>query len=355
VPLRLPALEQLPGGSLFAALSRRVRTLIVGGVLFLILFILALTMPVPYVILSPGPTFNTLGVDGNGNKIITLVGRKPHAVSGNLNMTTVNVSTSSVSAFQAFAGWLAHDQVVVPRSAVYPPSESRQQVDQQNTQAFKAALCELGYPKGYGVYDVEPKSPSAGLLQPGDRLVSLGGTPVGSADALRAVLAQDRPGQTVVVQVVRGGTRIDVPIKLGTSPADHKTAYMGILSDVTCLAPFTVKIGLNDQIGGPSAGLMFALGIIDQAGTTDLTHGRFIAGTGEISAAGKVGAIGGIALKMIAARHKGATVFLAPSDNCSDVKGNIPSGLKVLSVGTLHQAVTDLEKLAAGDTNLAGC
>src|SRR5689334_17556917 len=98
--MRLPSIEQFPGGAAFAALSRRVRTLIVGGVLFLVLFVLALSMPVPYVVLTPGPTYNTLGTDDQGNKIIVIMGRKPNSVSGHLNLTTVSESSSSLSAFQ---------------------------------------------------------------------------------------------------------------------------------------------------------------------------------------------------------------------------------------------------------------
>jgi PDZ domain-containing protein len=107
---------------------------------------------------------------------------------------------------------------------------------------------------------------------------------------------------------------------------------------------------LGNQIGGPSAGMMFALGIMDKVGSVDLTHGQFIAGTGTIDASGAVGAIGGIQLKMIAARRAGATVFLAPAGNCADVRGDIPKGLDVVKVDTLHHAVQYLEDLHAGKT-----
>jgi PDZ domain-containing protein len=100
---------------------------------------------------------------------------------------------------------------------------------------------------------------------------------------------------------------------------------------------------------------MFALAIIDKVGKIDLTGGKFIAGTGEITADGDVEAIGGIALKMIAARDKGATIFLAPKADCGDVRGNIPSGLRVIAVSTLHQAVTDLVGLQNGSVDPPGC
>ena len=107
----------------------------------------------------------------------------------------------------------------------------------------------------------------------------------------------------------------------------------------------TISVG---DIGGPSAGLMFALGIIDKLTPMNLTGGKFIAGTGEIEASGKVDPIGGIQQKMVGARNAGATVFLAPATNCSDVKGAIPAGLQVIKVSTLNQAVTYLEDLKSG-------
>ena len=94
--------------------------------------------------------------------------------------------------------------------------------------------------------------------------------------------------------------------------------------------------------------LLFTLGIIDKISDHDLTHGRFITGTGTIDGSGAVGPIGGIALKMIAARRAGATIFLAPASNCGDVKGNIPSGLNVVKVSTLHEAITSLDTLQQG-------
>ena len=340
------------------------RTLIIGGVLFVVLFIVALTMPVPYVILSPGPTFNTLGVDDNGDKIIMIVGKKPNVTTGNLNMTTVNVSTHSVSAFEAFVGWLEHDEVVVPRSAVYPPNKSTKQVDQQNSADFAqsqdsaivAALCELKYPKHYGIFNVVDGGPSAGLLRAGDQLIAVAGKPVASVDQLRAVLATHDPGTSVIVHIKRSGKLLDVPVKLGKpTTSGVKGGFLGVSTADSCLAPFSIDLGLGNEIGGPSAGLMFALGIIDEVGTVDLTGGKFIAGTGTIDPTGKVGPIGGIALKMIAARRKGATIFLAPNGNCADVRGNVPSGLRVISVASLHEAVTDLEGIANGTLNPAGC
>ncbi len=338
-------------------MSRRVRTLIVAGGLFVVLFLLALTLPVPYVVLSPGPTFNTLGSDDSGAQIIVIKGRTANHTTGNLNMTTVDVSTHTLTAFQALDGWLLKDQVVVPRSAEFPPGQSQQQVDQQNKQDFTqsqdsataAASCELGYPQRFGVQAVEGGSPAQGKLQPGDIVQSLNGHAVSNDNDLRALLAKLTPGTQVSISVLRSGAPTTVVLKLGSS-AGRSAGVIGIDVGTVCAAPFTVDLGLGNQIGGPSAGLMFALGIIDKVGPYNLTNGAFIAGTGTIDPSGKVGAIGGIQLKMIAARKAGATVFLAPADNCSDVRGATPKGLTIIKVATLHQAVQDLLALQKGQS-----
>lgn len=352
--LPLPSIERIPGGRAFASLSRRVRTLVIASVLFVVLFALALTMPVPYVILSPGPTYNTIGL-ARGSQVIVIEGRTPRQTSGHLNMTTVSISNGSVTAAEALAAWLKHDEVVVPKSTVYPPGQTQQQTNEQNAQEFTqsqnsataAALCQLGYPKGFGIIDVSPDGPSHGILEPGDRFISVGGEPVTSRAQLDSVLGAHKPGDQVMVVVDRRGQTARLNVTLGSSPNVAGQAYLGVVPDNTCLAPFTVTIHLSD-IGGPSAGLMFALGILDKVGGTDLTGGKFIAGTGTIDASGKVGVIGGIQLKMIAARRHGATVFLAPAGNCGDVRGATPSGLRVVKVTTLNDAVSDLMKIQEG-------
>jgi PDZ domain-containing protein len=335
-----------------------VRTLLVAAVVFVVLLVLTLTLHVPYVLLSPGPTYNTLGTDGNGHRIIVIKGTATNRTTGNLNMTTVDVSTGPVTVLDALNGWLQRNEVVVPRSSVYPPGESQQVVDRQNhaqftesqDNAITAAACELGYPKRLGVTGVQSPGPSADRLHPGDQILGLEGTPVDSIKQLTEGLSNHPRGSTVALSVLRNGKREAVAVTLGPTIEGHTGGSLGIALGPLCQLPFTVDLGLGNQIGGPSAGLMFALGILDKVGKSDLTHGAFIAGTGTIDARGTVGPIGGIQLKMVAARAAGATVFLAPEGNCSDVVGVVPSGLKVVKVSTLHGAVTDLQDLAAGRT-----
>jgi PDZ domain-containing protein len=330
--------------------TRRARTLLVAGVLFLVLFVVAVLMPVPYVVLSPGPTLNTLGTDDQNRTIIVIKGRQANKTSGNLNLTTVDVTTKKVTAFQALIGWLQHDRVVVPRSAIYPPGQSEEQINQQDTQQFAssqnnataAAFCELKYQKGFGVLDVDANAGAKDKLRAFDQLLSLDGTPVDSQQKLTAVLANRKPGETVTVAFKRLGKAMTASIKLSPPGQGQTGARIGITVGEQCFAPFEVDLGLGDQIGGPSAGLMFALGIMEKVGPTDLTKGKYIAGTGEIQSDGKVLPIGGIQLKMIAARRAGASIFLAPKDNCADVRGATPKGLNVIRVDALHDAVQDL-------------
>jgi Lon-like protease len=141
--------------------------------------------------------------------------------------------------------------------------------------------------------------------------------------------------------VLRKGQTLTIPV---ASKSSGGTAVVGVQVQEQYKFPFNVRITVGD-IGGPSAGMMFALGIIDLLTPDNLTNGKFIAGTGEITAAGQVGPIGGIQQKMVGARNAGATYFLAPAGNCSDVRGAIPAGLHVVKVSNLSQAVTDLEAI----------
>jgi PDZ domain-containing protein len=352
----------IPGLRGWTALSRRVRTLIVSGIAFFALLIVSFTMPVPYAVLGPGPTCNTLGAGGDAAcgtaSLITINGVKTNAVSGHLNLTTVSVTEENhkETVFDVLSAWLSSNQVVIPKSAEYPPGQSQNQVDQQNAADFTesqdsavaAASCELGYPKRYGVQGVESTGASFQKLLPADIITSVDGTPTSGAAALTAALAPHPQGSTVTLGIVREAKPMTVSVKLGKPIKTGGNGSLGISLGTVCQFPFSVSICSGCEIGGPSAGLMFALGIMDKVGKVDLTHGMFIAGTGEIDGQGNVLPIGGIALKMIGARDAGATVFLAPAGNCSDVAGAIPKGLDVIKVTTLHDAVTSLEALHAG-------
>jgi Lon-like protease len=337
-------------------MSRRVLTLITGAVLLLALLVGGSQLPVPYAELAPGPTLDTLGVDQSGQPIIQLTEREPAKTTGHLNLTTVSVR-DRLDLLAAMRGWLDPERAVVPREEIFPPGQTQQQTDAKNTQDFvtsqnSAELAALAYldETKVVVTQVADDSPSHGKLTAKDTITKVQGTPVSDVTDLGKVLGATTPGTIVTVDYLRAGKpgTARVTTTKGTDEDGKPRAVLGVGVSLESTAPFTVKIALDDRIGGPSAGLMFALGILDKLGPTDLTGGRFIAGTGTIDVTGDVGPIGGIPLKLIAARDKGATAFLVPSGNCAEASRNPPAGLDLIKVDTLSGAVNALGALRAG-------
>jgi PDZ domain-containing protein len=337
-------------------MSRRSLTLLIATAGVIAALAIAVLIPVPYVILGPGPTLNTLG-QLSGQPLITITGHRTYPTTGHLNMVTVGTRGGpgdGFNIFTALAAWLNPHEAVVPESELYPPGQTQQQTQQQDTQemtgsqqlATAAALTELHIPYQTQVVVVqaEPGFPAAGVFKAGDVITAVDGKAVTSESGLSTLIDAHPAGTILNVTILRNGQTQTV--KVGTKESSGRPV-MGVEITGQYKFPFTVKITVGD-IGGPSAGMMFALGIIDKLTSLDLADGRFIAGTGEITAAGQVQAIGGIQQKMVGARDAGATIFLAPASNCSDVDGSIPAGLRVVKVSTLSQAVSDLEALKAG-------
>jgi PDZ domain-containing protein len=189
--------------------------------------------------------------------------------------------------------------------------------------------------------------PSEGRLKAGDVLVSVDGKAVTGADELRRLISARTPGRTVVIGYRRAGKAASVTLGTVATPDAAHRAIVGI--QVVPVFPVKVDIQLKD-VGGPSAGLMFALGILDKLQPGSLTGGRVVAGTGEIAQDGKVGAIGGVAQKMRGATRAGASVFLVPSANCVEAKRTRPDGLRLIRVSTLTDALASLKSLREGGT-----
>ena len=316
-------------------------------------------LPVPYVALGPGPTVDTLG-RSDGKEIIVITGRQTSASKGHLNLTTVSVR-DRLSLLTAARYWVDTSTAVVPRDLVYPPDKTDQQVEKQNQQDFKSsqtsaetsALRELGYPVEVSVDSLSSGSPSAGKLEKGDLLTNVDGTKVTSSQRLIELIRTHKAGETVRIGYIRGGKPATAAVKTSAA-AETKQPVIGVQIDQKQPHPFEIKFEL-DRIGGPSAGLMFALGIIDKLKSEDLTGGTFIAGTGEIDDEGNVGPIGGIPQKMIAARAAGATVFLAPAGNCAEAVRTTPPGLRLIKVQKLDDALTSLDGLRNNRKNLPAC
>jgi Lon-like protease len=344
-------------------MSRRSLTLVISGLATVAAIAVAVFVPVPYVILTPGPTLNTLGNDSSGQPLISITGHPTYPASGHLNMTTISYRGgpgSGMNIFQALGGWLDSQEAVVPQGELFPAGQTEQQTQQQDTQqmtssqdlATAAALNQLHikFQTEVEVASTVPGYPASKSLKAGDVIEQVDGKPVTSATSLSSMITAHPAGTVLQLEVVRAGKTLTVPVASKLSQGD---AVIGVTVQEEHKFPVTVRISVGD-IGGPSAGMMFALGIIDKLTPLNLTGGKFIAGTGEITAAGQVQPIGGIQQKMVAARNAGATVFLAPAGNCSATVGAVPSGLRVAKVATLSQAVSDLEAIKAGKS-VPGC
>jgi Lon-like protease len=339
--------------------SRRIAVLTAGVVLLVLFGILGTTLPVPYVAQVPGPTFNTLG-DLDGKPIISIEGRERNDVEGNLNLTTVGVSRGGLSLVQAVRGWFDDEVSVVPEEAVYPPDRSEQDTRRANRKAFltseqaaeSVALGRLGYPEKVVVQGVSDDSPSNGKLQEGDAVEAVDGVPTPDTDALNAVLGSIPGGSTVTVSYTRLGEPGTASVTTGAAK-DRGGSLLGITVLEAPYAPFDVDIQVKD-VGGPSAGLMLTLGILDLVGNQDLTGGVVIAGTGTIGTDGTVGPIGGIPLKMVAARNIGAKLFLVPAGNCAEAAAAPDPGFPLAKVATLDDALKALSDFRDGRTP-AGC
>ncbi|QDY10460.1 PDZ domain-containing protein [Micromonospora sp. HM134] len=331
-------------------MRRRGVTVLLGALLTTLLSIGVLGAPIPYVVLGPGPTVNTLGTN-DGREVIQVSGRETSTSAGQLRMTTVGVQPT-VKLRAAIAGWLSKDEAVVPRELVYPPGESQEEVEKRNAEDFQnsqssaetAALVKLGYPVEVVAKEVAADGPAAGALKAGDVVTTVDGAKVTSATRLVELVRSKPAGTSLTIGYVRDGAPGTATV---TSREADGRPRIGVVPDQRQPHPFTLKIDLKD-IGGPSAGLMFALGIIDKLKPEDLTGGKIIAGTGTIDDEGRVGPIGGIAQKLVGAKKAGAKVFLVPADNCAEAVRNPQPGLPMLKVGSLDEALTALDTLRAG-------
>ncbi|WP_283257966.1 YlbL family protein [Brachybacterium kimchii] len=312
----------------------------------------AMFVPVPYVVEQPGPAIDVLG-KYDDKQVLSIEGHKTYPTDGSLMMTTVSVDGGPgypVTPVEVVRAWFDSTRSVLPRELVFPEEQTAQETTLENSvqmsssqqEAVVVALDELDidHEDSVQVSGVEQDSPADGVLEPGDRVLAIGGTSADSAEAYRALAAKTTPGDEVAMRVERDGKKLDLQVP--TREVDGK-ARMGIVLADGYEFPFDVNLGVGD-VGGPSAGTMFALSIYDELTPGALTGGQDIAGTGTIDEKGKVGAIGGIRQKMVGARDSGADYFLAPASNCDEVAGHVPDGLQVVKVddfdGALHAVQT---------------
>jgi len=345
-------------------MSRRAVTLLIAGIGAVACLVIVFAVPVPYVALIPGPTYNTLG-PLDGKPVVQISGHRTYTAPGHLNMVTVSYiggpgANPPFNIFAAIQAWLSPHEAVVPQEELFPPGQTQQQVVKQDSEqmvnsqqsAQAAALCQLGikFTTIDTIAGTIKGMPAAGRLHRGDIITAVAGRPVTCRSSAASMIRSRPVGHRVVLTIRRDGKIHAIALRTASYKGEP---VIGVNVVESFAFPFKVKINIGN-VGGPSAGMMFALAIIDKLTPANLTGGRFIAGTGEIEVNGTVDPIGGIQQKMAAARAAGATVFLAPQGNCSDTSGAVPAGLRVIKVGTLRGAIAALTALKAGEP-VPGC
>lgn len=329
--------------------------MLVGAVVIALLGLGIMQVSVPYVVLVPGLTVDTLGEHG-GDVVIEIEGDDTDDPAGELRLTTVSVRTDP-SLVEAIRAWFSDEQAVVPEEMIYPPDQTREQVEEQNTAQFSqsqsaaeaAAMRHLGYPARVSIAEVVDGGAADGNLRVGDIVTNVDGAEVTVPSDLGDLVTAEPVGTTLTVAYLRDGEPGEVELTTQPDAQDPDVPRIGVVATTIVDHPYELDIQLED-IGGPSAGLMFALGIIDKVEPEDLTGGEVVAGTGTIDAEGNVGPIGGLPQKLVGAREAGATVFLVPSGNCPAARENPQPGMTLVAVDTLSEAVDGLAELRAGGT-----
>ena len=347
--------------------------------------VILFVIPVPFVVSSPGPTINVLASNDQGVPVFTVEGTNPETGEsvqqdepqsspyeapakpgqGQLRMVTVSESgapDARLNFAQLIAAYLDPHSTITDYESKYPEGTTREQNNEaqlammRNSQTTSqvAALEYLGWdvPATVTIEGAVEGSNADGIVEQGDILRAIT-TPDGTrhdvTDAstpfslMRAVPA----GSQMTLTVERNGETRELSFDSVAASPTESGSKLGIYLSVQPTLPVTFSFNL-DGIGGPSAGMMFSLAIIDRMTLGDMTGNNAIAGTGTMSYDGQVGAIGGIQQKLWGAHRDGAQWFLAPSTNCSEVVGHVPDGLRVVSVSTLDEAVFAVRSIADG-------
>lgn len=348
-------------------LSPRGRQAAISFVLLVTVGAVLALLPVPFVALSPGPTFNTIG-EYNKTPLISISRTTTYATDGHLDLVTIRETggpEGGLDVFTALRAWFDPNIDVLPRSVLYPPQATEEEVRQENKEMFAdsqgeavaAAMSYLKIPTTVRVIagSVSTDGPSAQAIDPGDEFFSVNDVRTRTPEAVIKAIRGVPIGSTVALTLRSGGKLTKVKVTTKEHPQHPGKSFIGVGVTTIAKPPFPIAFTL-DRVGGPSAGMMFALGVVDKLTPGSMTGGVFVAGTGTIRTNGAVGGIGGVRQKMVAAKRSGAQLFLAPRENCDEVVGNIPQGLAVAAVSDLKSAVAAVSHFAAtGSTGASAC
>jgi Lon-like protease len=333
-------------------------SILLAGLAGMVVAIVLAQITLPYAIMTPGPITDTLGEVADGTPLIAVDGAQTYPTDGELNFTTVRVGGgpgNETSVVDYVSARLSSDATILPVDQVFPRGATRTEIREENQaemvgsqqEAAAAALRALGYAvrETVSIVGLADTSEFVGLLEEGDVITGVDGETTDGADAIRARVAEVGIGDPVQVSVLRDGEEVTVE---GRTMDSGGRPVLGIFLSREFDSDVEVMITAG-EVGGPSAGLMFALGIYDVLTEGALTGGRQISGTGTITADGEVGGIGGVVQKVVGAREGGSEFFLAPESNCAELDGRVPDGIEVFSVGDFETALATVEGIAAGD------
>lgn len=355
-------------------MNQRLIAAVIAVPAVLALLVFAAFEGLPFATFAPGGTIDVLGTDGNEAEVVQVDGHEVYPDDGQLRMTTVRVSpagdppkSSYLSLGRLMATWFNGDEAVYPYSSVHQDGETAESSRQEGAvqmatsqdDAVYVALTEDGIdvPQVLQVAAVTPDMPSTGVLEVGDTLVSIDDEPVADDVALRKAIQKASAGTPLTVGIERGGKPMTVKVTpVEETINDKPRVLIGITPGYDYVFPFDVRINISDNIGGPSAGLIFSLAVYDTITPGSLTGGARVAGTGEIAPDGTVGPIGGIQQKIAGARAEGTELFLVPEDNCEDALDADNGDMKLVRASTMHEVRLALEAYAADpDAALPSC
>lgn len=310
---------------------------------------------VPYAAQGPGPVFDTLG-DVNGTPVIDIEGAEVDPTAGSLDMTTVSVRTNMTMG-QAIGRWLFHDDTIVPIEQIMPKNVTDEEMRQHNEESFVAseaaatvaAMRYLGEPTRVIVHGVLEDAPAAETLHAGDIITKVADQEVSEPQQVQKIVRDHAPGDEIEIEFTGrdAAEPTTATITLGTNPEDEALPLLGVTMTSEPAGDVSVNYNLND-IGGPSAGMIFTLAVIDKLSPGQLNGGHQVAGTGTIAEDGSVGPIGGITHKIEGARDGGAELFLAPDKNCAEARKADAGDMVIASVSSIDEAIAAMEDFAAG-------
>jgi len=342
--------------------TRRTATLVASIVVLVISLGLVTAFPVPFVSFSPGPVKDTLG-ETKGKPVIEITGHQTFETSGRLDLTTVSVTSPEreLTLPQAMRNWLDPHHDLFPRDIIYPPEQSADEVEEQNTaemtgsqdSAIAAALQAAKVPFHAKVSTVAKDTPADGKLKPGDVVLAVDGVTVSQVPQVGDLVRKHKVGEDVIFLIRRDGAEQTVQLKTAATPGEATRPMVGITIGID--SPVKVTVNLGQDIGGPSAGTAFALAIYDKLTPGALLEGKHVAGTGTIDALGQVGAIGGIQQKIAGAKEDGATVFLVPGPNCEAALHAGVKDIQLVKITILSEAISALNAIASGTGAVPTC